>query len=133
MKSSSYHLASSFYNDSSCILPFMIDPLFLYKEEPCFCKQKLNIEIESEVTLLNWSGFFVILALLLFVLSCGSWESSSGGNLTHRGAFHHPSGVTTPIVFNHISFLQLFIFFFHVHFISKFLDMSLVVPCCSNR
>ena len=99
-----------------------------FEEEPCFCKHKLNIEIESEVTLLNLSGFFVRLALLLFVLSCGSWESSSDDTFTHLGAFHHPNGVTTPIVFNHISFLQLFIFFFHVHFISKSLNMSLVVP-----
>ena len=129
----SFHVPCVFiYNDSSCILPFMTGPLFLYKDEPCFCKHKLNIKIESEVTLLNLSGFFMRLALLLFVLSCGSWESSSGGTLTHLGAFHHPSGVTTLIEFNHISFLQLFIFFFHVHFIPKSLNISLVVPYCSN-
>ena len=71
-----------------------------------FVNKKLNIEIESEVTLLNLSGFFVRLVFLLFVLSCGSWESSSGGTLTDLGAFHHPSGVITPIVFNHISFFN---------------------------
>ena len=117
---------------------FMTGPLCLYKEEPCFCKHKLNIEIESEVTLLNLSGFFVRLALLLFVLSCGSWKSSSGDTLTHLGAFLPPSKwCDHSHCLQPHKFLQLFIFFFHTHSISKTLKHVLflvlyfqLVKCC---
>ena len=130
----SFHVPCLFiYNDFLCILPFMTDSLFLYKKEPCFCKQEWNIEIEKRSYSLEFEWFLCetcspSLCLILWAFEILKWRHSHSSWKLPPSKWHDHSHCLQPHKFSSTFHLLL-----HVHSISRTLNMSFVVSCYFNR